>query len=141
MKRAKDGESSTNKAKPPASEDDANILEAPLTKRQRTDSSSTLGLDEVAEAGDALGQASMKGSARAAPRQRAGGQSKSGGGRMRLPEKLLKYLNEEPVPDVVWWMPDGNGFAYNVERVQTEFLDKHFRGTKLTSFVRSLNRW
>ncbi|CAB9519519.1 HSF-type DNA-binding [Seminavis robusta] len=64
-----------------------------------------------------------------------------GGGRVRLPDKLLRYLNDEPVPNVIWWMPDGNGFAYNVETVQAEFLDRYFKGTKLSSFVRSLNRW
>ena len=56
-------------------------------------------------------------------------------------KSLLKVLNEGFKPDVIWWMPDGNGFAYNVETVQEDFLDKCFKGTKLTSFVRSLNRW
>ena len=77
------------------------------------------------------------------PRKGGGksGQSTGGGGRVRLPDKLLKHLNGEPMPDVIWWMPDGNGFAYNIGKVQNEFLDKHFGGTKLASFVRSLNRW
>ena len=63
------------------------------------------------------------------------------GGRVRLPDKLLGLLNGRPMPNVFWWMPDGNGFAYNIENVQSEFLDKHFSKTKVTSFVRSLNRW
>jgi hypothetical protein len=64
-----------------------------------------------------------------------------GGGRIRLPDKLMEYLNKEVIPDTLWWQPDGDGFAFDSESVQTHFLDKHFRGTKLTSFIRSLNRW
>ena len=75
-------------------------------------------------------------------RKAAGKSSQSpGGGRVRLPDKLLKHLNGEPMTDVFWWLPGGDGFAYNVGRVQAEFLDVHFSGTKLASFVRSLNRW
>jgi len=67
--------------------------------------------------------------------------SSSSFGRMRLPDKLLLLLNGTPMENVFWWIPDGNGFAFNTDTVQTEFLDKHFGGTKLSSFVRSLNRW
>jgi hypothetical protein len=66
---------------------------------------------------------------------------KKTGGRERLPDKLLKYLNEEPLPGVIWWMQDGNGFALCCETIQAGLLDPFFKGTKLTSFVRSLNRW
>lgn len=65
---------------------------------------------------------------------------RKGGGRVRLPEKLLYYLNEEPIADLIWWMQDGNGFAMNVDR-SAELLESSFRCTKLSSFVRSLNRW
>ena len=64
-----------------------------------------------------------------------------GGGRIRLPDKLMEYLSKEVLPDTLWWQPDGDGFAFDTEKIQTNFLDKHFRGTKLTSFIRSLNRW
>ena len=68
--------------------------------------------------------------------------SKSRGrGRARLPEKLMGHLNEEAVPDVLWWLPGAESFAIESSRVQTELLDVHFRGTKLSSFIRSLNRW
>ena len=77
----------------------------------------------------------------AKPNRRAKARSRQSSGRVRLPDKLLKLLNDESKPDVFWWMPDGNGFAYNTEKVQEQFLDVHFSGTKLSSFVQSLNRW
>lgn len=61
--------------------------------------------------------------------------------RERLPEKLWKHLCVKPIPDTLWWMTDGNGFAFNTENVQVGLLDPFFKGTKLTSFIRSLNRW
>lgn len=64
-----------------------------------------------------------------------------GGGRIRLPDKLMEYLSKEVLPDTIWWQPDGDGFAFDTDKIQTKFLDQHFRGTKLTSFIRSLNRW
>jgi HSF-type DNA-binding len=105
--------------------------ESPSRKRPKTD---------VGAANDSIVDAAGRGSSmtRAYSTNRDCG---PGGGRVRLPEKLLKYLNDEPMPDVIWWMPDGNGFAYNIETVQKKFLDICFHGTKLSSFVRSLNRW
>ncbi|CAB9500924.1 shock factor protein [Seminavis robusta] len=62
-------------------------------------------------------------------------------GRARLPDKLMDYLNNEELNGVIWWNPDGTSFALNSQTAQEKFLDVHFRGTKLTSFIRSLNRW
>ena len=68
--------------------------------------------------------------------------SKSRGrGRARLPEKLMEHLNAYAAPGVLWWLPGNESFAIESSRVQTELLDVHFRGTKLSSFIRSLNRW
>ena len=64
-----------------------------------------------------------------------------GRGRNRLPEKLMDYLNQDVAPGVIWWLPGGEAFAFESSRVQTEFLDIYFRGTKVSSFIRSLNRW
>lgn len=64
-----------------------------------------------------------------------------GKGRARLPEKLMGYLNNDVAPGVIWWLPGGETFAFESSRVQSEFLDIYFRGTKLPSFIRSLNRW
>lgn len=63
------------------------------------------------------------------------------GGRVRLPDKLMEILNKEFAPDVMWWQPDGECFAFDSETVQKKILDVWFRGTKLSSFIRSLNRW
>ena len=62
-------------------------------------------------------------------------------GRARLPDKLMDHLNNEELSDVVWWLPGGTSFAMDSKTVQEKFLDVHFSGTKLTSFIRSLNRW
>ena len=140
MKREDDETSDSNEAKPPAADNSSDVLVPPSPKRQRTSSPKVKAKGQATARVDSKAS-SATGSLKISPKQKGGGQSRGGGGRVRLPEKLLKLLNGEPMPDVVWWMPDGNGFAYNLERVQTEFLDKHFKGTKLTSFVRSLNRW
>lgn len=67
--------------------------------------------------------------------------SKGGhGARIRLPDKLMEYLNNCVEPDVLWWQNE-EGFAFDSTRVQKEFLDRHFEKTKLKSFIRSLNRW
>ena len=62
-------------------------------------------------------------------------------GRARLPDKLMDHLDRGGIDDVIWWLPDGNSFAMDSTTVQEQFLDIHFRGTKLASFIRSLNRW
>ena len=63
------------------------------------------------------------------------------GGRVRLPDKLMEILNKEFAPQVMWWQPDGECFAFDSKTVQKKILDVWFRGTKLSSFIRSLNRW
>ena len=63
------------------------------------------------------------------------------GGRVRLPDKLMEILMKDFEPQTIWWQPDGECFAFNSENVQKKVLDVWFRGTKLTSFIRSLNRW
>ena len=61
-------------------------------------------------------------------------------GRVRLPDKLMEYLNKE-VSEALYWMPEGESFALNTETAQAQFLDKFFSGTKLSSFLRSISRW
>lgn len=63
------------------------------------------------------------------------------GGRVRLPDKLVEILNKDFAPEVIWWQPDGECFAFDSSTVQEKILDVWFRGTKLSSFIRSLNRW
>jgi len=62
-------------------------------------------------------------------------------GRVRLPDKLMEYLNKEVAPDALYWMPGGESFALDTEKVQEQILDRYFNGTKLTSFLRSISRW
>jgi HSF-type DNA-binding len=62
-------------------------------------------------------------------------------GRVRLPDKLIQYLNNEVAMESLYWQPDGQGFSIDCDKVQRDLLDKHFHGTKLSSFLRSLNRW
>jgi HSF-type DNA-binding len=64
-----------------------------------------------------------------------------GGGRIRLPDKLMEYLDKEVLPNTLRWLPGGESFVFDTEKIQSTFLDKHFRATKLKSFIRSLNRW
>jgi len=63
------------------------------------------------------------------------------GGRVRLPDKLMEYLNKEVAPEVLYWQTGGESFSFDSKTAQTELLDKYFNGTKLSSFTRSLNRW
>lgn len=61
--------------------------------------------------------------------------------RHRLPDKIMRCLCDGIEPDVLWWSPHENGFTVDADTVQEKLLDVHFRGTKLSSLVRSLNRW
>ena len=61
-------------------------------------------------------------------------------GRVRLPDKLMEYLNKE-ASEALYWMPDGESFALDTETAQEKLLDKFFSGTKLSSFLRSISRW
>jgi hypothetical protein len=63
------------------------------------------------------------------------------GGRIRLPDKLMEFLQKAVLPDVLYWREDGNSFSFDTNTVQEKLLDKFFCGSKLTSFARSLNRW
>lgn len=70
----------------------------------------------------------------------SGGVSKQKTGRIRLPDKLFQYLEEKATP-ALFWQKDGEGFSIDSNIIQEELLDKYFYGTKLSSFMRSLNRW
>ena len=62
-------------------------------------------------------------------------------GRVRLPDKLMEFLNKEVAPEALYWMPDGESFAIDTEKAQDQLLNQFFRGTKLSSFLRSISRW
>jgi hypothetical protein len=42
------------------------------------------------------------------------------GGRVRLPDKLMEILNNEFAPEVIWWQPDGECFAFDAKKVQDQ---------------------
>ena len=56
-----------------------------------------------------------------------------------FPRLLMKLLNEEAAGDALWWLPDGKAFAIDPKTVPSKILDKHFRGTKFSSFIRRLH--
>lgn len=60
---------------------------------------------------------------------------------MRLPDKLMSYLNAEIAPECLYWNDGGDSFSVDISSVQAELLNKCFKGMKLSSFTRSLNRW
>jgi len=64
-----------------------------------------------------------------------------GNNRLRLPDKIMKCIMEGIEPEVLWWSPHENGFAFDPDLIQEKILNVQFRGTKLTSFIRGLNRW
>ena len=53
----------------------------------------------------------------------------------------MAYLVEGVESDVIWWSPHESGFTVDADTVQEKLLDVYFKGTKLTSLIRSLNRW
>lgn len=62
-------------------------------------------------------------------------QTKSSGlvlkrGRLRLPGKLMEYLNQEVAPEALHWMHEGYSFVLNIEKAQEQFLDIYLDGTK-----------
>jgi hypothetical protein len=63
------------------------------------------------------------------------------GGRVRLPDKLIEYLNKNVAPNVLWWQTGGETFSFDSTKAQEHLLDRYFNETKLSSFTRSLNRW
>ena len=121
----------------------------PSTKKSRQDvvpdttaleSSSTASTKPVAAAAAAPVSGTLAHAPAKSPTDVAVGSKGGHGARIRLPDKLMEYLNGNVEPDILWWQSD-EGFAFDSTRVQTEFLDKHFEKTKLKSFIRSLNRW
>jgi len=106
-----------------------------VKKRARTSSQSTATSATTAAA------AAVEDRAALSSQQQQAAYKSRGKGRARLPDKLMEYLNAKVVPDVLWWLPGEEAFAIDASRIQKEVLDVYFRRTKLSSFIRSLNRW
>jgi hypothetical protein len=60
--------------------------------------------------------------------------------RERLPDKLFKHLNSGSLDGIIWWVGTSN-WAIDTKIAQKQFLDIHLQGIKMSSFIRSLNRW
>ena len=58
-----------------------------------------------------------------------------------FPEKLMTLLDSEDVKVSMWWLPDGDGFAFKPDNFAETVLSEHFGGTRLESFTRKLNRY
>lgn len=58
-----------------------------------------------------------------------------------FPEKLMRLLDSEEAKDRMWWLPDGDGFAFRPDNFAETVLAQHFGGTRLESFTRKLNRY
>lgn len=62
-------------------------------------------------------------------------------GRVRLPDRLMEYLNNDVAPEALFWMPEGESFAIDTEKASEQILNRYFSGTKVSSFLRSISRW
>lgn len=59
-----------------------------------------------------------------------------------FPEKIMELLQGELAPNAIYWLPEGEAIAVDPDSFKdSTVISKQFRGNKLSSFVRSLNRW
>jgi hypothetical protein len=56
-----------------------------------------------------------------------------------FPQYLMKLLNDEVAPAALWWLPDGQAFALDPKKIDSQVLDKYFQKTKYSSFIRRLH--
>ena len=60
--------------------------------------------------------------------------------RLNFPGKLMELLNRPDKPDGIYWLPEGNIFAMQTQKME-DILVQSFQGAKLLSFTRTLNKW
>ena len=59
-----------------------------------------------------------------------------------FPEKIMELLQGDLAPNAIYWLPEGEAIAVDPDSFKdSTVISKQFRGNKLSSFVRSLNRW
>lgn len=59
-----------------------------------------------------------------------------------FPEKIMELLQGDLAPSAIYWLPEGEAIAVDPDSFKdSTVISKQFRGNKLSSFVRSLNRW
>ena len=57
-----------------------------------------------------------------------------------FPQRLMEMLDNEVVPNAMWWAEDGKAFAMDLSKF-ADVLHRHFQATKYASFTRKLNKW
>lgn len=66
----------------------------------------------------------------------------SGAKTATFPEKIMEVLQGNLAPGAIYWLPEGEAIAVDPDSFKDNaIISKQFRGNKLSSFVRSLNRW
>jgi HSF-type DNA-binding len=59
-----------------------------------------------------------------------------------FPEKIMELLQGNLASNAIYWLPEGEAIAVDPDSFKdSPAISKQFRGNKLSSFVRSLNRW
>ena len=59
-----------------------------------------------------------------------------------FPEKIMELLQDGLASNAIYWLPEGEAIAVDPDNFKdSTVISKQFRGNKLSSFVRSLNRW
>lgn len=57
-----------------------------------------------------------------------------------FPQRLMEMLDNQVVPDAMWWAEGGKAFALDLSKFE-DVLHNHFQATKYASFTRKLNKW
>jgi hypothetical protein len=60
---------------------------------------------------------------------------------MTFPRKLMRVLESQEFGDAIWWNSDGDAFCIDPKEFAEKVIEKHFQGTKFSSFTRKLKRW
>lgn len=70
------------------------------------------------------------------------GSDNAGGKSPTFPEKIMDLLQSGLATNAIYWLPEGEAIAVDPDNFKDcNIINKQFRGNKLSSFVRSLNRW
>lgn len=86
--------------------------------------------------GDASGKTNGSGKSKSKKGDNSGLKTSS------FPEKIMELLLGGLAPNAIYWLPEGEAIAVDPDNFKdSTIISKHFRGNKLSSFVRSLNRW
>lgn len=54
--------------------------------------------------------------------------------------QVMDILVSEDASSTMWWLEDGRSFAVKTSTLEEDVLDKHFRGSKASSFTRRMSK-